>query len=140
MKFLQNTYGFDLLSILLILISSLLNVWSVTKFLGYLILIYAVYRAFSKNIYKRKQEYNIFYTYTNKFLNKLGKSLPYSIPVINLNNLNLFFNNIKYWYTQKRQYKITTCPKCKQKLRLPRGKGKILVTCRQCSTKFDFKT
>lgn len=140
MKFLQNTYGFDLLSTFLIFLSSILNIWSLTRALGYLILIYAIYRAFSKNIYKRRQEYNIFYTYVNKLFNKFGKSLPYNLPVLNLNNLTLVFNKTKYWYNQQKQYKITSCPNCKQKLRLPRGKGKILVTCKKCSTKFDFKT
>jgi hypothetical protein len=140
MKFLQNTYGFDLLSIFLLIISSILNLWYVTKFLGYLLLIYAIYRAFSKNFYRRRQEYNIFYTYINKFLNRFGKSLPYNLPILNLSNLNLLFNKIKNWYNQKKYFKITICPNCKQKLRLPRGKGKILVTCRKCSTKFDFRT
>lgn len=140
MKFLQNTYGFDLLSIFLILISSILNLWHVTKLLGYLLLIYATYRAFSKNSYKRRQEYNVFYTYINKFLNKLGKSLPYNLPVLDLSSLDLLFSKIKNWYNQKKHFKITMCPNCKQKLRLPRGKGKILVTCKKCSTKFDFRT
>ena len=50
------------------------------------------------------------------------------------------FENIKFKYTQYRNYKITKCPNCKQKLRLPRGKGNIVVTCKKCSTKFDFRT
>lgn len=140
MKFLQNMYGFDLLSIFLILISSILNIWNPTRLLSLIIFLYAIYRAFSKKIYKRKQEYNIFYTYANKLLNKFGKSLPYNIPNFDLLNISSVFNNIKYWYTQKRLYKITICPNCNQKLRLPRGKGKILVTCKKCSIKFDFKT
>lgn len=140
MKFFQDTYGFDLLSIFLIIISSILNLWDVTKILGYLILVYAIYRAFSKKIYKRKEEYNIFYTYVNKFLKLFHVSLPYNLPNFDLNNIGLVFNRLRYWYNQKKLYKITTCPKCKQKLRLPRGKGKILVTCKRCSNKFDFRT
>ena len=50
MNFLNGTYGFDLLSIILILISFILNLFDYTKILGTFILIYAVYRAFSKNI------------------------------------------------------------------------------------------
>ena len=68
MDFLKGTYGFDLLSIVRILLSFILNVFDITRILGLLILIYAIYRAFSKKIYKRKQEYNVFYTYTNKLL------------------------------------------------------------------------
>ena len=50
------------------------------------------------------------------------------------------FEKIKFKYTQYRNYKITKCPNCNQKLRLPRGKGKIVVTCKKCLTKFDFRT
>ena len=56
MDFLKGTYGFDLLSIVLILLSFILNVFDITRILGLLILIYAIYRAFSKKIYKRKEE------------------------------------------------------------------------------------
>ena len=72
MDFLKGTYGFDLLSIVLILLSFILNVFDITRILGLLMLIYAIYRAFSKKIYKRKEEYNVFYTYTNKLLNKFS--------------------------------------------------------------------
>ena len=61
MDFLKGTYGFDLLSIVLILLSFILNVFDITRILGLLMLIYAIYRAFSKKIYKRKEEYNVFY-------------------------------------------------------------------------------
>jgi ribosomal protein L37AE/L43A len=36
--------------------------------------------------------------------------------------------------------KIFKCPKCKQALRVPRGKGKILITCQSCGHKFEKKT
>ena len=140
MNFLNGTYGFDLLSIVLILISFIFNLFDYTRILGTVILIYAVYRAFSKKIYKRKEEYNVFYTYTNKFLKKFGKSIPYNLPVYELNNLYYIFDKLKYKYTQFRNYKITKCPNCKQKLRLPRGKGNIVVTCKKCLNKFDFRT
>ena len=95
MDFLKGTYGFDLLSIVLILLSFILNVFDITRILGLLILIYAIYRAFSKKIYKRKEEYNVFYTYTNKLLNKFGKSIPYNLQNYDLNNFVILFNNIK---------------------------------------------
>ena len=140
MDFLKGTYGFDLLSIVLILLSFILNVFDITRILGLLMLIYAIYRAFSKKIYKRKEEYNVFYTYTNKLLNKFGKSIPYNLQNYDLNNFVILFNNIKHKFNEFRNYKITICPNCKQKLRLPRKKGNIVVTCKRCSTKFDFRT
>ena len=36
-------------------------------------------------------------------------------------------------------YTFFTCPKCKQELRAPKGKGKILVTCQNCGEKFEQK-
>lgn len=41
---------------------------------------------------------------------------------------------------QRRQYKIFRCPSCGIKLRVPRGKGKIKVTCRQCGATFEKKS
>ena len=32
------------------------------------------------------------------------------------------------------------CPECGQRLRVPKGKGKIMITCPHCHTKFDRKT
>jgi len=34
-------------------------------------------------------------------------------------------------------FKIFQCKKCKTKLRVPSGKGKIRVTCKKCSNKFE---
>ena len=93
MDFLKGTYGFDLLSIVLILLSFILNVFDITRIFGLFILYFAIYRAFSKKIYKRKQEYNVFYTYTNKLLNKLLKSIPYNLQNYDLNNFVILFNN-----------------------------------------------
>ena len=42
MDFLKGTYGFDLLSIVLILLSFILNVFDITRILGLLMLIYAI--------------------------------------------------------------------------------------------------
>ncbi len=36
--------------------------------------------------------------------------------------------------------KVYKCPKCKKPLRVPRGKGKILITCQNCGHKFQKKT
>ena len=136
----NNRYGFDLLSVFMIFIALILNIFPVTRIFSFILLILSFYRAFSKKYYKRRQEYNVFYTYTNKFLKKFGKAIPYNLPVYDLNNFSYIFENIKLKYTEYRKYKITKCPNCKQKLRLPRGKGNIVVTCKKCSTKFDFRT
>ena len=37
-------------------------------------------------------------------------------------------------------HRVFKCPKCKQPLRVPKGKGKILITCQNCGHKFQKKT
>ena len=41
---------------------------------------------------------------------------------------------------QRRAYKIFKCPSCGTKLRVPRGKGRIKVTCRRCGAVFEEKS
>jgi hypothetical protein len=39
-----------------------------------------------------------------------------------------------------RQHKYFDCPKCHQPVRVPRGKGKIAITCPKCKEKFIRKS
>ena len=39
-----------------------------------------------------------------------------------------------------RQNRYFDCPKCRQMVRVPRGKGKISITCPRCGEKFIRKT
>lgn len=39
-----------------------------------------------------------------------------------------------------RQHRYFTCPRCRQSVRVPRGKGKIMITCPKCQEKFQKKT
>ena len=47
----------------------------------------------------------------------------------------LFLDRIK-----DREHKYFNCPKCRQPVRVPKGKGKISITCPKCSEKFIRKT
>ena len=46
-----------------------------------------------------------------------------------------FFDRLK-----DRQHRYFDCPKCHQMVRVPRGKGKIAITCPSCREKFVKKT
>ena len=46
-----------------------------------------------------------------------------------------FFERLK-----DRQHRYYDCPKCRQTVRVPRGKGKISICCPKCSEKFIRKT
>lgn len=39
-----------------------------------------------------------------------------------------------------RKHRYFTCPKCRQPVRVPRGKGKIAITCPRCKERFIRKT
>ena len=39
-----------------------------------------------------------------------------------------------------RQHKYFDCPRCRQPVRVPRGKGKIAITCPKCAEKFIRKS
>ena len=43
-------------------------------------------------------------------------------------------------WNEMRQYKYLLCPQCAQRLRVPRGKGKLRVTCPKCRTKFEVRS
>ena len=75
---------------------------------SYGLMIWALYRCFSRNTYKRYQE-------NRKFLQ--------------------FFDRLK-----DREHRYYDCPKCRQVVRVPRGKGKIAITCPKCKERFVKKT
>lgn len=81
--------------------------------LALVLLVYGYYRMFSKDYSKRYAE-NV------KFAG--------------------FKNKLCYHWDQQKQYHIYHCPSCKQKIRVPRGKGKIVVTCPKCKTEFQKKS
>ena len=39
-----------------------------------------------------------------------------------------------------REHKYFDCPKCRQPVRVPRGKGKIMISCPKCGEKFPGKS
>ena len=47
----------------------------------------------------------------------------------------MFFDRIK-----DREHRYFDCPKCRQPVRVPRKKGKIMITCPKCRERFQKKT
>lgn len=130
MRFLQGRYGVDALSKCLLgigLIAVILAGFfggkvagNVLYILGWAAIIYCYFRIFSKNITKR-------YAENQKYLAKTYK-------------LRSFFYKQKELMKQRKVYHIYKCPSCKQKIRIPRGKGKIEVRCPKCGTTFIKKS
>lgn len=78
--------------------------------------IYVYFRVFSKNHAKRYQE-------NQKYLQTMAK-------------LRERFGRFKRTTAQRKTHHIYKCPVCRQKIRIPRGKGKIEITCPKCQAKF----
>ena len=86
-----------------------------------LILIILMYiRMFSKNIQKRYQENNKYLSLKASFLRK--------------------FQREKEIFSQRRFYHFYRCPRCRQRIRIPRGKGRIEIRCPKCSQTFIKKS
>lgn len=125
-KFMYGRYGLDQLSIMLLTASILFSLLAlvchstILQLLTYILLGLAYLRGLSKNISKRQQE--------NKSFLRLW--MPIKIK------LNQTFTRLK----SIRTHKYYKCPKCSQTLRVPKGRGRIRITCPQCKNEFSKKS
>ena len=120
--FMQGRYGSDnfsqflLIAALALLVLSWIPRLGLLSTLAFALLIYIYFRMFSRNIARRYQENQWFLRQKSRFIG--------------------FFRNFRYNASQRRIYHIYRCPKCRQKIRVPRGKGRIMVRCPKCGTEF----
>lgn len=125
-RFMAGRYGNDQLNqfiFIVAIISMVLEIitrQSLFYTLTLVLLILAYVRVFSRNINKRYEENMKFLQKKDAILNKFRKQ--------------------KYYAAQRRNYHIYTCPQCKQRIRIPKGKGKISITCPKCRTSFIKKS
>ena len=121
-SFFKDSYGWDFLSKYIGILGLLLVLTRNTIGLsvGLLLIICSVWRSLSKNKSKRYEELHIF----EDFLFKMKRKL----------------NSYKNKFQQNKSFKILTCPNCSQKLRVPRKKGNITITCKKCGKKFEGKS
>lgn len=130
-RFMYGRYGNDQLSTFLFVFYIILVVFQmifrnsaagrVLMLLSYVVVLAYFFRCFSKNIYKRQRE-------NQKFLQLWN-------PVKNY---------FKYWKRKIQERnstkKLFRCPQCHQTIRVPRGKGKIAITCPKCRREFVKRT
>lgn len=124
--FMSGRYGTDQLSKLILWISlaclavSMFTRLNVFYILGLVLLIYTYYRMFSRNVAKR-------YAENQKYLN-----WRYGFAVRR--------NKRKVHWEQRKIYRFYKCPQCRQKVRVPKGKGKVAITCPKCRMEFVRKS
>lgn len=119
----QGRYGQDAFTRFLLgamLACVVLNLLVGSRFLSIMawaLLVYAYFRLFSRNHAARFAE-------NQRYLNATAK--------------------LRYWFDQQKRLKeerkyhhIYVCPKCRQKIRIPKGKGKIMVRCPKCRHEFQ---
>ena len=116
-QFSRFTMGVALVAIVLTLFTGTRNgLGAFLDILGMAALVYTYYRIFSKNISKR-------YAENQKFLNA---RYEWTVKA----------ERRKKRFAQRKQYKFFKCPMCKQEVRVPRGHGKICITCPKCREQF----
>lgn len=127
-KFMYGRYGVDELStallgfslVLMLILGLLPRSLRVLSIIAYIPLIFYIFRTFSKNIFKRQQEYYKYLSFKNTSISKLRK--------------------YKSRIQDSKTHKYFKCPNCGQELRVPRGNGKITITCPKCKTSFKGKS
>ena len=53
---------------------------------------------------------------------------------------NYQYYGLKDQWANRKLYHYYRCPKCRQKLRVPRGRGRIQISCPRCGTQFIKKS
>lgn len=126
-KFMYGRYGTDELNqflfrlVLFSLVISLIvgrsnYIGDIFHFLSLTMLVFVYFRMFSKNFNKRYAERTAYLNFYNKF--------------------KLLLDKYKRTKDQKKSYALFKCPSCKQKVRVPKGRGKISIHCPKCGVDF----
>lgn len=124
-RFMYGRYGTDQLYIATIALSFILVIANsfihspIIRGLLWVVLALTFYRTFSKNIYKRQRENQMFLKFWNPIKAKF----------------TLTFRRLKDIKT----HRYRTCPHCKKVLRLPRKTGNHTVNCPVCRNDFKVK-
>lgn len=128
-KLMYGRYGVDQLGRSMLIFALVLCVISlfvprrlsgIIYYISLILIILMYIRMFSKNIQKRYQENNKYLSLKASFLRK--------------------FQREKEIFSQRRFYHFYRCPRCRQRIRIPRGKGRIEIRCPKCSQTFIKKS
>ena len=124
-QFMIGRNGSDQFSFATLLTGLLCNLLSsffdsaILSLLATILLVYTIFRMFSRRLDKRREENARFLSIFRTVKRKLTSTLS---------------------HIKDREHRYFRCPNCKQQMRVPRGKGRIQVTCRNCGASFEEKS
>lgn len=125
-KLMYGRYGTDVLGFFMLILVLILDViftftgWDILYLFSFLLAVWCIWRIFSRNISRR-------YAENQKFMQVFS-------PV-----QNMIVSKISGARDLK-THRHFRCPSCKQKIRVPRGRGKIQITCPKCGQEFIKKS
>jgi len=132
-RFMSGRYGVDQLArflscaslvslILSLLTRSLLRgrISSLFVYLALVLLGWSYFRMLSRNYSRRRAENERYLSLHHRVLSR--------------------FHLHRECFRQRKDYAFYRCPGCRQLVRVPRGKGKLRITCRRCGYSFEKKT
>ena len=124
-RFMSGRYGADQLSYAMVILALVMTVVGALSGLGLLtlmadaLMIVMFVRMLSKDRYRRAHENQVYLEKTQNVRRAVTE----------------WMNRVK----NSKKYRYFTCPKCKSRLRVPRGVGSVTITCKSCGNKFDKK-
>ena len=124
-RFMSGRYGADQLSYAMVILALVMMVVGALSGLGLLtlmadaLMIVMFVRMLSKDRYRRAHENQVYLEKTQNVRRAVTE----------------WMNRVK----NSKKYRYFTCPKCKSRLRVPRGVGSVTITCKSCGNKFDKK-
>ena len=125
-QFMRGRYGYDELgrvtmwsSLILFVIYALTGI-RVLAVIAVILLALTDFRLLSRNTARRTEENRVFLKNTAFITRRSAR----------------FRQNVQ----NRRHYHIYRCPNCKQKIRIPKGKGRIEITCPRCHIEFIKKS
>ena len=115
-------YGIDEFSRFLMIAGVVLLFMGIFKPLAFLaipawiLVIYAYFRCFSRNVVKRSSERDRYLRISGRFKGK--------------------FELIGRMWKERKTHKYYRCSRCRTMVRVPKGKGRIAITCPKCRNEF----
>lgn len=105
---------------LILILVSLIPWFRFFYLLGFALMLWGIYRTFSKNYTRRRRE-------RDSYLRLTG-------------GIRKFFRIQRKRIMERGTHRYYRCPACKSYSRVPRGHGRIVITCPRCKNQFERKS